>query len=102
VIDEYRVKAADFRAQAEREKDPLFRSMFWTMSRTYSRLARHHERDACTRLAYRSSPPIAGGSLTRRLEELNRRREEHKTERGDAKLAYKSSPPVADGDSQGD
>jgi hypothetical protein len=60
VSDEYRVKAADFRAQAEREKDPLFRSMFWTMSRTYSRLARHHEQYVGNKLAYERSPPIAG------------------------------------------
>ena len=78
VSDEYRVKAADFRAKAEREKDPLFSSMFWTMSKTYSRLARHHERDASTKLSYASSPSIAEGPLTRRLRvvELNRRREE--------------------------
>jgi len=76
VSDEYRVKAADFRAKAEREKDPLFSSMFWTMSKTYSRLARHHERDACTKLSYTSSPSIAEGPVTRRLRdlELNRRR----------------------------
>ena len=78
VSDEYRVKAAEFRAKAEREKDPLFCSMFWTVSRTYSRLARHHERDACIRLSYISSPPIAGGTLTQRLQdlELNLKREE--------------------------
>jgi len=78
VSDEYRVKAADFRAKAEREKDPLFSSMFWTMSKTYSRLARHHERDACTKLSYTSSPSIAEGPITRRLRhlELKRRREE--------------------------
>jgi hypothetical protein len=75
VSDEYRVRAADFRAKAEREKDPLFSSMFWTMSKTYSRLARHHERDACTKLSYTSSPSIAEGPVTRDLE-LNRRREE--------------------------
>jgi hypothetical protein len=77
VSDDYRVKAADFRAKAEREKDPLFSSMFWTMSKTYSRLARHHERDACTKLSYTSSPSIAEGPVTRRLRdlELNRRRE---------------------------
>lgn len=60
VSDEYRVKAAEFRAQAEREVDPLFRSMFWTLSDTYSRLARHHERDFRTKLVFRPSPPIAG------------------------------------------
>jgi len=78
VSDEYRIKAADFRAKAERERDPLFSSMFWTMSKTYSRLARHHERDACTKLSYTSSPSIAEGPVTRRLRdlELNRRREE--------------------------
>jgi hypothetical protein len=78
VSDEYRVRAADFRAKAEREKDPLFSSMFWTMSKTYSRLARYHERDACIKLSYTSSPSIAEGPLTRRLQdlELRRRREE--------------------------
>jgi hypothetical protein len=78
VGDEYRVRAADFRAKAEREKDPLFSSMFWTMSKTYLRLARHHERDARIKPSYTSSPSIAGGALTRRLQdlELKRRREE--------------------------
>jgi hypothetical protein len=87
VSEEYRVRASEFRAKAEREKDPLFSSMFWTVSRTYLRLARHHERDACTRLSYMSSPSIAEGPLTRRLRDLdlNRRREE-------------LSPPIAGDD----
>lgn len=78
ISDEYRVRAFEFRAKTEREKDPLFSSMFWTVSRTYSRLARHHERDACTRPSYMLSPPFAEGPLTRRLRdlELNREREE--------------------------
>jgi hypothetical protein len=78
ISDEYRVRASEFRAKAEREKDPLFSSMFWTVSRTYSRLARHHERDACTKPSYMLSPSIAEGPLTRRLRdlELNRGREE--------------------------
>jgi len=82
VSDDYRVKAADFRAKAEREKDPLFSSMFWTISRTYLRLARHHEHDACIKLSYMSSGP-----LTRRLRdlEMNRGRKE-------------LSPPIAPDD----
>jgi len=74
--DEYRVRAAKLRADAERQEDPLFRGMFETLAKSYSRLARHHERDA-SRLAYKLSPPIAEGPLTRRLHdlELNRRDE---------------------------
>jgi len=84
VSDDYRVKASDMRAKAERERDPLFSAMFWKLSKTYLRLAWHHERDACTRLSYKSSPPIAGGALTQRLHdlELNRSREEQKPEGG--------------------
>jgi hypothetical protein len=74
VSDEYRLRAADFRAKAEREKDPLFASMFWTMSKTYSRLARHHERDVCTKFSYTSPLSIAEGHLTRRLRDLELRR----------------------------
>jgi hypothetical protein len=59
VSDEYRVKAAEFRAKADSQRDPLFRSMFETLSKTYSRLARHHERDYRPKLAFRPSPPIA-------------------------------------------
>ena len=59
VSDEYRAKAAEFRAKANSQRDPLFRSMFETLSKTYSRLARHHERDYRPKLAFRPSPPIA-------------------------------------------
>ena len=60
VSDEYRVKAAEFRAKADSQRDPLFRSMFETLSKTYSRLARHHEQYVGNKLAYERSPPIAG------------------------------------------
>jgi hypothetical protein len=64
VSDEYRVKAAEFRAKADSQRDPLFRSMFETLSKTYSRLARYHERDYRPKLAFRPSPSIAeGGEL---------------------------------------
>ena len=70
ISDEYRFRAAKLRADAEREEDPLFRGMFETLAKSYSRLARYHERDACTRLSYKSSPPIAGGPLMQRLRDL--------------------------------
>src|SRR5262249_42282280 len=55
VSDEYRVRAADFRAQ--------------------------DERDACIKLYYASSPSIAEGPLTRRLQDLElRRRRESKAD----------------------
>ena len=63
ISDEYRVKAAECRAKAERERDRLFRSMFERLSKTYSRLADladEADRKAGTELAYRKSPPIAG------------------------------------------
>jgi len=66
--EEYRVRAADMRAKAERERDPLFSSMFWKLSTTYLRLAWHH--DARPKLSYMSSPPIDGGALMQRLQDL--------------------------------
>ena len=59
VRDEYRLKAAEFRDKADSQRDPLFRSMFETLARTYLRLARYHERDYRPKLAFRPSPPIA-------------------------------------------
>src|SRR5262245_1069444 len=59
VSDEYRVKAAEFRAKADSHRDPLFRSMFETLSKTYSRLARYHEQDYRPKLDFMPSPPIA-------------------------------------------
>ena len=52
--DEYRARAAEFRAKAERQPDPLFRSMFEKLAKTYSRLAElddRHRGDARTKLA---------------------------------------------------
>jgi len=59
--DEYRAKAVEFRAKAKRERDPLFRSMFETLSKRYSRLAVKADqyRDAPTKLAHTPSPLIA-------------------------------------------
>jgi hypothetical protein len=59
VSDEYRAKAAEFRAKADSQRDPLFRSMFEKLSMTYSRLARLHERDYRPKLTFKPSPPIA-------------------------------------------
>jgi len=59
VSDEYRTKSAEFRAKADSEADPLFRSMFETLARTYSRLARHHDHGYRPKLVFRPSPPIA-------------------------------------------
>ena len=59
VSDEYRVKAAAFRAHAERERDPLFRSMYAKVAKTYSRLAKHAEENERKGLTYEPSPPIA-------------------------------------------
>ena len=59
--DDYRARAAEFRAKAERQSDPLFRSMFERVAKTYSRLAELNDRDrgdAHTKLApWSSSPP---------------------------------------------
>jgi len=57
--DDYRVQAAKFRAQAQRERDPLFRSMFMTLSKRLARLAQQADDERNGRLAYRLSPPIA-------------------------------------------
>jgi ribosomal protein S20 len=64
--DEYRVKAAELRAQAERERDPLFRSMFKTLSKRYLRLAQQADDERNAKLAYKSSPPIAADDPKRR------------------------------------
>lgn len=81
VSDEYIVRAAKLRADAERQEDPLFRQMFETLAKSYSRLARSHEIHACTKLSYRSSPPIAERALTRRLHELELQRSVKKQNR---------------------
>jgi hypothetical protein len=55
--DDYRVRAAEFRAKAERQPDPLFRSMFEKVAKAYLRLAALDDRDrgdAHTKLA---APP---------------------------------------------
>jgi hypothetical protein len=66
VSDKYRVKAAELRAQAEREREPLFRSMFKTLSKRYSRLAQQADAERNAKLAYKSSPPIAADNPKRR------------------------------------
>ena len=48
--DEYRARAAEFRAKADRQPDPMFRSMFEKLAKTYSRLAELDD-DARTKLA---------------------------------------------------
>ena len=60
--DEYRVRAAELRAKADRQLDPLFRSMFEKLARTYLRqaeLADLNRGDARTRLASRPSSAFA-------------------------------------------
>jgi hypothetical protein len=60
--DDYRVKAAEFRAKAERQPDPLFRSMFEKVAKTYLRLAELDDRDrgdARTKLAPWPSSPVS-------------------------------------------
>jgi hypothetical protein len=59
VSNDYRVKAAEFRAKADSLRDPLFSSMFYRLSKTYSQLARYAEEDERKGLAYKPSPPIA-------------------------------------------
>lgn len=61
VSDEYRVKAAEFRAKAERERDRLFRSMFQKLANRYSRLADQADEAERKGLAHTPSPPIAEG-----------------------------------------
>jgi len=66
ISDEYRVKAAAFRAHAERQRDPLFRSMYAKVAKTYSRLAKHAEEDERKGLTYEQSPPIADSDPAKR------------------------------------
>jgi hypothetical protein len=59
--DDYRARAAEFRAKAERQPDPLFRSMFEKVAKTYLRLAELDDRDrgdARTKLAPWPSSPF--------------------------------------------
>jgi hypothetical protein len=98
VSDEYRAKAAEFRAKANSQRDPLFCSMFETLSMTY--FARHHERDYRPKLAFRPSPPIAvinppkqKGDELKNLES-KRGRKEYKLECGGLKAsAYVTTLP---------
>jgi len=60
--DDYRVRAAEFRAKANSQPDPLFRSMFEKVAKTYLRLAELDDRDrgdARTKLAPWPSSPFA-------------------------------------------
>jgi hypothetical protein len=60
--DDYRARAAEFRAKADRQPDPLFRSIFEKLAKTYSRLAELDDRDrgdARTKLAPWPSSPVA-------------------------------------------
>ena len=69
VSDEYRLKAAEFRAKAHSLRDPLFRSMFARLAKRYSRLADQAEeadRKDRAKLPYKSSPPIASRRLGKR------------------------------------
>jgi len=59
VSGEYRVRAAEFRAKADSLRDPLFSSMFYRLSKTYSQLARYAEQTKRKSLAYEPSPPVA-------------------------------------------
>ena len=59
VSGEYRIKAAEFRAKADSLRDPLFSSMFYRLSKTYSQLAKYAEETERKSLAYELSPPVA-------------------------------------------
>jgi len=60
--DEYRVRAAELRAKADRQLDPLFRSIFMKLAKTYLRqaeLADLNRGDARSRLSRSPSSAFA-------------------------------------------
>ena len=60
--DEYRVRAAELRAKADRQRDPLFRSIFHKLAKTYLRqaeLADLNRGDARSKLSSRPSSAFA-------------------------------------------
>ena len=55
--DQYRIKAAEFHAEAQRIADPSLRRQFEDLSRAYLRLAGHADRNASIELIYEPPPP---------------------------------------------
>ncbi len=55
--DEYRVKAAEFRAKATRERDPSLRADWDNLALAYVRLAEQAEKNQQLDVSYRPPPP---------------------------------------------
>jgi hypothetical protein len=56
-MDDYQVKALEFRAMARSENDPNMRAEFENLERAYRRLAEQAERNSQLDLTY-ETPPI--------------------------------------------
>jgi hypothetical protein len=56
VSQEYRVKAAEFAAQARREADPAKRAQLENLERSYLRLAMQADKNAGTDVVYETPP----------------------------------------------
>jgi hypothetical protein len=54
--NEYRVKAAEFRAKAATENDPEIKAEFESLARAYLRLAEQAERNSELDLTYETPP----------------------------------------------
>jgi hypothetical protein len=54
--DEYRIRAAEFRAKATHETDPNLRAELDNLARVYLRLAEHADRNAKTDVSYETPP----------------------------------------------
>ena len=54
--DEYRVKAAELRAKASRERDPQLRTDLENLANAYLRLAEQAERNQRTDVSYETPP----------------------------------------------
>jgi hypothetical protein len=55
--DQYRIKAAEFHAVAQRVADPGLRRQFENLARAYLRLAGRADRNARIELVYEPPPP---------------------------------------------
>ncbi len=53
---DYRIKAADLRERATREKDPWVRAEFENLARAYLRLAQQADRNQQTDIFYETPP----------------------------------------------
>ena len=60
--DQYRIKAAEFHAQAQSMANPKLRAGFANLAKAYLRLAEQADRNALVDVVYEPPPPKLGQS----------------------------------------